>query len=195
MTAIRLIAGLGNPGAEHEQDRHNAGFWFINELARAHGADWTREAKFHGLTARARIGTDSVFLLQPMTWMNRSGLAVAALARFYRIEPAQILIVHDELDLLPGQAKFKQGGGHAGHNGLRDIQAQLGSTNFWRLRLGIGHPRSLGLAQEVVSFVLQRPGREQRQQIDEAMTHALDALPLLIGGDPEAAMQQLHSRN
>ena len=195
MTAIRLIAGLGNPGAEHEQDRHNAGFWFINELARAHGADWTREAKFHGLTARARIGTDSVFLLQPMTWMNRSGLAVAALARFYRIEPAQILIVHDELDLLPGQAKFKQGGGHAGHNGLRDIQAQLGSTNFWRLRLGIGHPRSLGLAQEVVSFVLQRPGREQRQQIDEAMTHALDALPLLVGGDPEAAMQQLHSRN
>ena len=195
MTAIRLIAGLGNPGAEHEQDRHNAGFWFVDELARAHGADWAREAKLHGLTARARIGTDSVFLLQPMTWMNRSGLAVAALARFYRIEPAQILVVHDELDLLPGQAKFKQGGGHAGHNGLRDIQAQLGSTNFWRLRLGIGHPRSLGLAQEVVSFVLQRPGREQRQQIDEAMAHALDALPLLIGGDPEAAMQQLHSRN
>ncbi len=198
MTAIRLIAGLGNPGAEHEQDRHNAGFWFVDELARAHGADWTREAKFHGLTARARIGADTadtVFLLQPMTWMNRSGLAVAALARFYRIEAAQILVVHDELDLLPGQAKFKQGGGHAGHNGLRDIQAQLGSTNFWRLRLGIGHPRSLGLAQEVVSFVLQRPGREQRQQIDEAMAHALDALPLLVGGDPEAAMQQLHSRN
>lgn len=195
MTAIRLIAGLGNPGAEHEQDRHNAGFWFVDELARAHGADWAREAKFHGLTARARIGTDSVFLLQPMTWMNRSGLAVAALARFYRIEPAQILVVHDELDLLPGQAKFKQGGGHAGHNGLRDIQAQLGSTNFWRLRLGIGHPRSLGLAQEVVSFVLQRPGREQHQQIDEAMAHALDALPLLVGGDPEAAMQQLHSWN
>ncbi len=195
MTAIRLIAGLGNPGAEHEQDRHNAGFWFVDELARAHGADWTREAKFHGLTARARIGTENVFLLQPMTWMNRSGLAVVALARFYRIEPAQILVVHDELDLLPGQAKFKQGGGHAGHNGLRDIQAQLGSTNFWRLRLGIGHPRSLGLAQEVIAFVLQRPGREQRQQIDEAMTHALDALPLLVGGDPEAAMQQLHSRN
>lgn len=195
MTAIRLIAGLGNPGAEHEQDRHNAGFWFVDRLARAQGASWTREAKFQGMTARARIGTETVLLLQPMTWMNRSGQAVGALARFYRIEPAQILVVHDELDLLPGQAKFKQGGGHAGHNGLRDIQAQLGSTDFWRLRLGIGHPRSLGLRQEVIDFVLHRPGREQREQIDDAMVRALAALPLLVGGEAEAAMQHLHSAN
>ncbi|MCD6682269.1 MAG: aminoacyl-tRNA hydrolase [Burkholderiaceae bacterium] len=194
MSAIRLIVGLGNPGPEHEHDRHNAGFWFVDELARSHGASLAREGKFFGLVARARIGVETVFLLEPSTWMNRSGQAVATMANFYRIAPDEILVVHDELDLLPGQAKLKRGGGHAGHNGLRDIQARLGSADFWRLRLGIGHPRSLQLEQEVVDFVLHRPSREQRQQIDDTITRALDCLPLLVAGDPEAAMQRLHTR-
>lgn len=194
MNTIRLIVGLGNPGPEHQHDRHNAGFWFVDTLARAQGATLVREAKFFGLVARARIGSDAVHLLEPSTWMNRSGQAVAALANFYRIAPAEILVAHDELDLLPGQAKLKRGGGHAGHNGLRDIQARLGSADFWRLRLGIGHPRSLQLEQEVVDFVLHRPGREQRQQIDDAIDRALDAIPLLVEGDPEAAMHRLHTR-
>ncbi len=194
MNAIRLIVGLGNPGPEHQHDRHNAGFWFVDALARSQGASLVREAKFFGLVGRARIGSDAVHLLEPSTWMNRSGQAVAALANFYRIAPAEILVAHDELDLLPGQAKLKRGGGHAGHNGLRDIQARLGSADFWRLRLGIGHPRSLQLEQEVVDFVLHRPGREQRQQIDDAIDRALDAIALLVEGDPEAAMHRLHTR-
>jgi len=194
VSTIRLIIGLGNPGPEHEHDRHNAGFWFVDELARSHGASLAHEGKFFGLVGRARIGAETVFLLEPSTWMNRSGQAVAALANFYRIAPGEILVAHDELDLLPGQAKLKRGGGHAGHNGLRDIQARLGSADFWRLRLGIGHPRSLQLEQEVVDFVLHRPSREQRQQIDDTITRALDCLPLLVAGDPEAAMQRLHTR-
>jgi len=194
MSAIRLIVGLGNPGPEHEHDRHNAGFWFVEALARSYGVSLAREGKFFGRVGRARIGNEAVFLLEPSTWMNRSGQAVAALANFYRIAPAEILVAHDELDLLPGQAKLKRGGGHAGHNGLRDIQARLGSADFWRLRLGIGHPRSLQLEQEVVDFVLHRPGREHRQQIDDSIDRALDAIPLLVAGDPEAAMQRLHTR-
>ncbi|MCD6673882.1 MAG: aminoacyl-tRNA hydrolase [Burkholderiaceae bacterium] len=194
MSAIRLIVGLGNPGAEHEHDRHNAGFWFVDELARSHGVPLSREGKFFGLVGRARIGDEAVFLLEPSTWMNRSGQAVAALANFYRISPAEILVAHDELDLLPGQAKLKRGGGHAGHNGLRDIQARLGSADFWRLRLGVGHPRSLQLEQEVIDFVLHRPSREQRQQIDDAIARALDCLPLLVAGNAEAAVQRLHTR-
>lgn len=194
MSTIRLVVGLGNPGAEHEHDRHNAGFWFVDELARSHGAPLAREGKFFGLVSRARIGDEAVFLLEPSTWMNRSGQAVAALANFYRIAPPEILVVHDELDLLPGQAKLKRGGGHAGHNGLRDIQARLGSADFWRLRLGVGHPRSLQLEQEVIDFVLHRPSREQRQQIDDAIARALDCLPLLVAGNAEAAVQRLHTR-
>jgi len=194
MNVIRLIAGLGNPGPEHEHDRHNAGFWFVDALARSSGTSLARESKFFGLVGRARIAGEAVFLLEPSTWMNRSGQAVAALANFYRIAPPEILVVHDELDLLPGQAKLKRGGGHAGHNGLRDIQARLGSADFWRLRLGIGHPRSLQLTQDVVDFVLHRPSREQRQQIDDAIARALDCLPLLAAGDPVAAMQRLHTR-
>jgi len=194
MNAIRLIVGLGNPGPEHEHDRHNAGYWFVDALARAHGASLAREAKFFGLVGRAQIGTGTVFLLKPTTWMNRSGQAVAAMANFYRIAPPEILVVHDELDLLPGQAKLKRAGGHAGHNGLRDIQAQIGSADFWRLRLGIGHPRSLQLEQEVVDFVLHRPSREHRRSIDEAIERGLEAVPLLVQGDAEAAMHRLHTR-
>lgn len=195
MSSIRLIVGLGNPGPEHEHDRHNAGFWFVDALARSHGASLAREGKFFGLVGRVRIGDVAVFLLEPSTWMNRSGQAVAALANFYRIAPQEILVVHDELDLLPGQARLKRGGGHAGHNGLRDIQARLGSADFWRLRMGIGHPRSLQLEQEVVDFVLHRPGREHRRQIEDSIDRALDALPLLVAGNPEAAMQRLHTRS
>jgi PTH1 family peptidyl-tRNA hydrolase len=194
VSAIRLIVGLGNPGAEHEHDRHNAGFWFVDELARSHGASLAREGKFFGLVGRARIAGEAVLLLEPSTWMNRSGQAVAALANFYRISPPEILVAHDELDLLPGQAKLKRGGGHAGHNGLRDIQARLGSADFWRLRLGVGHPRTLQLEQEVIDFVLHRPSREQRQQIDDAIARALDCLPLLVAGEAEAAVQRLHTR-
>ncbi len=194
MNAIRLIVGLGNPGPEHEHDRHNAGYWFVDALARAHGASLAREAKFFGLVGRAQIGTGTVFLLKPTTWMNRSGQAVAAMANFYRIAPPEILVVHDELDLLPGQAKLKRAGGHAGHNGLRDIQARIGSADFWRLRLGIGHPRSLQLEQEVVDFVLHRPSREHRRSIDEAIERGLEAVPLLVQGDAEAAMHRLHTR-
>ncbi|RPH67486.1 MAG: aminoacyl-tRNA hydrolase [Burkholderiales bacterium] len=194
MNDLRLIAGLGNPGPEHELDRHNAGFWFVDAVARAHGATLAREGKFHGDVGRARIGGEPVFLLEPATYMNRSGQAVAAMAHFYRIAPEQILVVHDELDLLPGQAKMKKGGGHAGHNGLKDIQARLGSTDFWRLRIGIGHPRTLELNQQVVDFVLHRPTREQQQAIDDAIERGLACLPDAVAGNLEAAMMKLHTR-
>lgn len=194
MNCIRLIVGLGNPGPEHELDRHNAGFWFVDAVARAHGATLAREGKFHGDVGRARIGGEPVFLLEPATWMNRSGQAVAALAHFYRIAPDEILVVHDELDLPPGQAKLKKGGGHAGHNGLKDIQARLGSADFWRLRIGIGHPRTLELNQQVADFVLHRPTREQQQAIDDAIGRALDCLPDAVAGRLEAATMRLHTR-
>ena len=195
MNGIRLVVGLGNPGPEHQRDRHNAGFWFVDALAHEHGTALRREGKFHGDVGRVRIGGASVFLLEPATWMNRSGQAVVALAHFYRIAPDEILVVHDELDLPPGQAKLKQGGGHAGHNGLKDIQARLGSADFWRLRIGIGHPRDLQPGQQVADFVLNRPGREQQQMIDEAIDRALDCLPALVAGEAAGATMKLHTRN
>ncbi|MEB2335136.1 MAG: aminoacyl-tRNA hydrolase [Burkholderiales bacterium] len=195
MNGIRLVVGLGNPGPEHQLDRHNAGFWFVEALAHQHGATLAREGRFHGDVGRARIGSAQVFLLEPATWMNRSGQAVVALAHFYRIMPDEILVVHDELDLPPGQAKLKKGGGHAGHNGLRDIQARLGSADFWRLRIGIGHPRDLQPAQQVADFVLNRPSREQQRAIDEAIDRALDCLPELVAGNAAAATMRLHTRN
>lgn len=195
MNGIRLVVGLGNPGPEHQLDRHNAGFWFVEALAHQHGATLAREGRFHGDVGRARIGGAQVFLLEPATWMNRSGQAVVALAHFYRIMPDEILVVHDELDLPPGQAKLKKGGGHAGHNGLRDIQARLGSADFWRLRIGIGHPRDLQPAQQVADFVLNRPSREQQQAIDEAIDRALDCLPELVAGNAAAATMRLHTRS
>ena len=195
MNGIRLVVGLGNPGAEHELDRHNAGFWFVDRVARAHGATLAREGKFHGDVGRARIGGEPVFLLEPATYMNRSGQAVAALAHFYRIEPEEILVVHDELDLLPGQAKMKRGGGHAGHNGLRDIQARLGSADFWRLRIGIGHPRELAASeQEVVDYVLHAPRIEEQRAIDDALSRAQEVWPLIAAGDMQAAMLRLHTK-
>lgn len=190
---IRLIVGLGNVGAEYEATRHNAGFWYVDAIARRAGARFTSERKFHGQVARARLGGSEVWLLKPTTWMNRSGMAVVALALFYKIAPTEILVVHDEVDLLPGVVKLKRGGGTAGHNGLKDIQAKLSTPDFWRLRIGVGHPRSLELAQEVVDFVLHPPRRDEQIAIDEAMSRADGVVELLVNGEFEAAMLRLHS--
>ncbi|MCK9201555.1 MAG: aminoacyl-tRNA hydrolase [Gallionella sp.] len=190
MSSIRLIVGLGNPGREYENTRHNAGFWWLDEFARMHNLSFRSEAKFHGLAVRGQLHGHEVFLLKPQTFMNVSGRAVGALAQFYKIAPAEILVVHDELDLPPGSAKLKLGGGHGGHNGLKDIIAHLGTKDFWRLRLGIGHP---GERSEVVNFVLNDPRREERGLIDEAMQRALDVAEMVVEGKAEAAMLKLHS--
>jgi peptidyl-tRNA hydrolase, PTH1 family len=190
---IRLIAGLGNPGPEYEQTRHNAGFWLVDALADNVHARLNREARYQALAAKAMIGGAEVWLLQPQTYMNRSGLSVGALARFYKIAADEILVVHDELDLPPGVAKIKKGGSSGGHNGLKDITAALGTQDYWRLRLGIGHPRALGLPQAVVDYVLQRPRKEEQAQIDAAIIRSLEVLPLLCEGKFEAATMQLHS--
>lgn len=190
MSSIRLIVGLGNPGREYENTRHNAGFWWLDEFARMQNLSFRSEAKFHGQAARGQLHGHEVFLLKPQTFMNVSGRAVGALTQFYKIAPAEILVVHDELDLPPGSAKLKLGGGHGGHNGLKDIIAHLGTKDFWRLRLGIGHP---GERSEVVNFVLNDPRREERVLIDEAMQRALDVAHLVVEGKTEAAMLKLHS--
>ncbi|MDD5384087.1 MAG: aminoacyl-tRNA hydrolase [Gallionella sp.] len=190
MSAIRLIVGLGNPGREYETTRHNAGYWWVNELARLQKLSFKSEAKYHGLTARGQLHGHEMLLLKPLTFMNVSGRAVGALAQFYKIAPAEILVVHDELDLPPGVARLKMGGGHGGHNGLKDIIAHLGSKDFWRLRLGIGHP---GDRADVAGYVLNDPRREERELIDEAIQRALHVAPLIVEGKTEAAMLKLHS--
>ncbi|MCD5361019.1 MULTISPECIES: aminoacyl-tRNA hydrolase [Chromobacterium] len=190
MSGIRLIVGLGNPGAEYDRTRHNAGFWLVDELCWRYKGNWRTETKFHGDIARVDIDGQDVWLLKPMTYMNLSGQAVLALAHFYKILPDQILVVHDELDLPPGAARFKQGGGHGGHNGLKDIAARLSSPAFWRLRLGIGHP---GDRNEVANFVLKKPRAEEQQALDEAIAQALLQLPAAIGGKMAAAMKELHT--
>lgn len=187
---IRLIVGLGNPGREYEATRHNAGFWWVDELARLSNANFKVDSKFHGLIAKAHLYGQEVHLLKPQTFMNVSGRAVGAVAQFYKIEPAQILVVHDELDLPPGSAKIKMGGGHGGHNGLKDIIAHLATKEFWRLRVGIGHPGDRG---EVVNYVLNTPRKEEQVLIDEAMQRAQDVAPHIIEGKLEAAMLKLHS--
>ena len=188
--AIKLIVGLGNPGAEYANTRHNAGFWWVDCVAHDESISLRPESKFHGLAGRVGNGSDELWLLQPQTYMNRSGLSVVALARFYKVTPEQILVVHDELDLPPGVAKLKQGGGHGGHNGLKDIIAHLGGPNFWRLRLGIGHP---GDRNEVANFVLKPPRQEEQRVIDDAIDVSLKVLPLLRKGDFPKAMHQLHT--
>jgi len=192
---IRLIAGLGNPGPDYERTRHNAGFWLLDQIADDLRVSFANEKPFFGHVAKARFEGAAILLVKPMTYMNRSGQAVGALARFYKLAPEQILVAHDELDLLPGQAKLKQGGSHAGHNGLKDIQAALGSQAFWRLRLGIGHPRSLGLAQQVVDFVLHPPRKEEQSRIDETLDRSRAIIPAVLKGEFEQAIQQLHSGN
>ncbi|MGK6305867.1 aminoacyl-tRNA hydrolase [Variovorax sp. DT-64] len=187
---IKLFVGLGNPGPEYEATRHNAGFWWIDALARDKKLTLVPERSYHGLAARMQVGGQPVWLLEPQTFMNLSGKSVAALARFFKIEPHEILVVHDELDVVPGQAKLKRGGSHAGHNGLRDIHAQLGTADYWRLRLGIGHP---GVKSEVVSWVLKKPLKEQREAIDDAIARTLHAFPALVAGEMDKATLLIHT--
>ena len=196
--SIRLIVGLGNPGPEYEQTRHNAGFWLVDNLANGlPGCRLQREARFNGLVAKTCVGANELWLLEPLTFMNRSGLSVGQLARFYKIEPSDVLVVHDELDLAPGVAKLKKGGSSGGHNGLKDITAALGTQDYWRLRLGIGHPRSAGsqqqVQQQVADYVLHRPRKEEQVLIDEAIEKSLRVLPLAIDGKFDAATMQLHT--
>jgi PTH1 family peptidyl-tRNA hydrolase len=191
---IRLIVGLGNVGAEYKATRHNAGFWYADAIARRAGARFSTERKFHGAVARARIDGSELWLLKPSTYVNRSGQAVVALALYYKILPTQILVAHDELDLLPGSIKLKLGGGTAGHNGLKDTQARLSTAEFWRLRIGIGHPRSLALEQDVGDFVLHPPRKEELAGIDAAIERGETIVDLLVEGKFEAAMLKLHTR-
>ena len=191
MTAIKLIVGLGNPGSEYRGTRHNAGADFSEELARITGSTLRAESRFFGLAGQLTLAGHELRLLIPTTFMNRSGKAVAAMATFYKIAPQQILVAHDELDIPPGSARFKRGGGHGGHNGLRDIIPALGNDNdFYRLRIGIGHP---GHASRVTGYVLGAPSAEDRLRIDASISEAISALPLLLAGDEVKAMTRLHS--
>ena len=187
---IKLFVGLGNPGAEYEHTRHNAGFWWIDQLALQLKVPLQPDKNFHGWVAKASVQGQGIWLLKPATFMNLSGKSVAALARFYKIAPEQMLVVHDELDLTPGEAKLKLGGGHAGHNGLRDIHAQMGTDAYWRLRIGIGHP---GVKSEVVHWVLKKPAPDQRKVIDTCIDRSLLAVPWMVSGDMVKATQQVHT--
>jgi len=187
---IKLFVGLGNPGPEYEATRHNAGFWWVDALARELKLNLVSERTYHGLLARASVHGQTVWLLEPQTFMNVSGRSVAALARFYKIAPQEILVAHDELDVVPGEAKLKFGGGHGGHNGLRDIHAQLGTADYWRLRLGIGHP---GVKSEVVDWVLRKPAPEQRTAMEDCITRTLKAVPALLAGEMDKATLLVHT--
>ncbi|WP_324733356.1 aminoacyl-tRNA hydrolase [Pseudomonas paeninsulae] len=192
MTAVQLIVGLGNPGPEYDQTRHNAGALFVERLANSQGAKLSVDRKYFGLMGKFSHQGRDVRLLIPTTFMNRSGQSVAALANFFRIAPEAILVAHDELDMLPGVAKLKLGGGHGGHNGLRDIIAQLGNqNNFYRLRLGIGHP---GHSSMVSNFVLSRAPRSEQELLDTSIDFALGVLPEMLAGDWSKAMHKLHSQ-
>lgn len=187
MLAPRLIVGLGNPGRDYEETRHNAGFWFCARLAQAWNIPLAHESRFHGIVGRS---AGNIWMLLPQTFMNRSGQAVGALARFHRIAPGEILVVHDELDIPPGQLRLKFGGGMGGHNGLKDITSHLGTQDYWRLRIGIGHP---GDRNEVVNYVLKPPRREEQAEIDAAIDRALDLVPLIEKGEWNAATQRANT--
>ncbi|MBP8144203.1 aminoacyl-tRNA hydrolase [Pseudorhodoferax sp.] len=188
---LKLLVGLGNPGAEYEDTRHNAGFAWIEAAARELRAPLRPEGGYFGVTGRSAQPGGTVWLLMPMTYMNLSGKSVSALARFFKIAPEEILVVHDELDLAPGEMKLKQGGGNGGHNGLKDIQAQLGSADFWRLRLGIGHP---GHKDAVAGYVLRRAPAAEREALQDCIDKSLQALPLLLGGSMDRALQKIHAK-
>lgn len=187
---IKLFVGLGNPGSEYESTRHNAGFWWIDALARELKVSLSADKAYQARMARTSVQGQTVWLLEPQTFMNLSGKSVAALSRFFKIRPEEILVAHDELDLPPGQVKLKFGGGHAGQNGLRDIHAQLGTGDYWRLRIGIGHP---GVKSEVSNWVLGKPMADQRSAMEEAVARSVKAWPLLQAGDMEKAMQAVHT--
>jgi peptidyl-tRNA hydrolase, PTH1 family len=188
--ALRIIVGLGNPGPEHLVTRHNAGFWFVDQLAQRHGGEFRDYRKYSGETARISIAQQEITLLKPTTYMNRSGLSVRQLSEFFKIAPEEILVAHDELDLPVGSVRLKQGGGHGGHNGLRDIIAHVGEA-FWRMRLGIGHP---GNKADVIDYVLTRAPRAEEDLILESVSTAADSMPLLLEHGAERAMTRLHSR-
>jgi len=188
---IRLLVGLGNPGPEYEGTRHNAGFWWLDAAAGALQARLAPERVYQGLVARVNRPDGPLWLLEPMTYMNLSGRSVAALARFFKIEPGEILVVHDDLDLQPGQLKLKLGGSPAGHNGLKDIHTQLGTPDYWRLRLGIGHP---GVKAEVVNYVLRKPAPDEREAIEKGIAQSLGALDLLLNGEMDRATMMIHAR-
>jgi len=190
-SSVQLIVGLGNPGPEYADTRHNAGFWFVDQLARRYGACFRNENKFFGDACKAIIEGRDVWLLKPMTFMNRSGQSVAALARFYKIPVEAILVVHDELDIPPGDIRLKQGGGHGGHNGLRDIIAQLGSKEFLRLRVGIGHP---GNAKQVASYVLKKPSTDEQISMERALDAAEGEIAGIVKGEYQQVMNRLHSK-
>jgi peptidyl-tRNA hydrolase, PTH1 family len=188
---IRLIVGLGNPGPEYEQTRHNAGFWLVDNLA---GNALVRESRLNALAAKIHIAGQEIWLLEPQTYMNRSGQSVGALVRFYKIAAEDMLVVHDELDIAPGIAKLKKGGSSGGHNGLKDITAALGTQDYWRLRIGIGHPRTANLQQAVADYVLHRPRKEEQALINDAIDRSLAIIPMLCEGKYETAMMQLHTQ-
>jgi len=188
--SIKMIVGLGNPGPKYEQTRHNAGFWFVDSVAKSYQGQLRPESKFHGDVCRVQIGGDDVWLLKPDTFMNLSGQAIAALANFYKINVENILVVHDELDLDPGIVRLKQGGGHGGHNGLRDSISRLGGKDFARLRIGIGHP---GDKSKVHNYVLHQATRDEHIEMDAAIDRALDVLPEIVTGEWDRAMNRLHT--
>ena len=190
MAGLRLIVGLGNPGAEHLRTRHNAGFWFVDALAAGQGERFGFDGKLHGETCKVRIGGQQVWLLKPATFMNESGIAVASALRYYKIEPDECLVAHDELDLDPGTIRMKFDGGHGGQNGLRDIITHLGHAKFHRLRVGIGHP---GHKDKVTPWVLGRPSAKDEDAIIDGIARALDVLPLAVDGQFDKAMQKLHT--
>lgn len=189
MSGIRLIVGLGNPGKQYERTRHNAGFWLVERFAAHEGIALRSEPRYHAYVGRHEAS--GAWLLLPQTFMNVSGKSVALLAGFFKIPAAEILVAHDELDFVPGVARMKQGGGVAGHNGLRDIAARIGALDFWRLRLGIGHP---GDKSVVADYVLARPAPDEREAIRRALEKSLDVLPLCLAGDLQGAMLKLHTK-
>ncbi len=190
MAGLRLIVGLGNPGAEYLRTRHNAGFWFVDALARAEAATFSVDGKLHGVSCRVNVSDTPLWLLKPSTFMNKSGIAVASALRYYRIEPDQCLVVHDDLDLEPGVARLKFDGGHAGQNGLRDIMGHLGHGRFHRLRIGIGHP---GVRDRVTPWVLGQPSVKDEDAMLDAIARAMNVLPLAVEGRFEDAMKSLHT--
>lgn len=193
---FKLIVGLGNPGTKHEKDRHNAGFWLLDEIARLHHCNWQDDPKFFGQISKVKLGSEDTYLLKPSTFMNRSGQAVAALCRFHKINPDSMLIVHDELDLKPGVARLKWAGGLGGHNGLKDISAHMNTNDYWRLRLGIGHPRDSEEGKrnlDVADYVLKKPRLEEQIDIDRAISCFLKVMPLIAKNDMNAATMELHS--
>jgi peptidyl-tRNA hydrolase, PTH1 family len=190
-TGIELLVGLGNPGPAYAETRHNAGFWFLDRLARRHALSFREHARFYGHVARLTLDGGSCWLLKPMSFMNRSGQGTAALANFYRIPPTHILVVHDELDLPPGTVRLKQGGGSGGNKGLGDIIACLGDRGFSRLRLGVGHP---GQRDQVTPYLLSRPSETEREAIVAAIEAALELLPAILSGESAKVMNQLHRK-